>query len=123
MIFYLVFRGLITWRDLKTPGRELEEAAEHAEKQLEKAKAGNPETNTDSRAMNILKGLGGRENIIALDNCITRLRLEVRDVDAIDKDLLMASGAKGVMKPGGNSVQVVIGLQVQQVAEELKALL
>ena len=76
-----------------------------------------------NRAEGILKGLGGRENIISLDNCITRLRLEVRDVNAIDRELLLASGAKGVMKPGGNSVQVVIGLQVQQVAEDLKALM
>lgn len=120
-VFYLVFRGLITWRDLKTPGREVEEAADRAEKQLEKGSTKGPESG--DRASNILKGLGGRENIISLDNCITRLRLEVRDVNAIDQDLLLASGAKGVMKPGGNSVQVVIGLQVQQVAEELKKLL
>ena len=40
----------------------------------------------------------------------------------LDRELLMASGAKGVMLPGGNSVQVVIGLQVQQVAEDLRAL-
>ena len=74
-------------------------------------------------AENLLKGLGGKENIVSLDNCITRLRLDVRDVNAIDRELLLASGAKGVMKPGGNSVQVVIGLQVQQVAEELRTLM
>ena len=120
-VFYLVFRGLITWRDLKTPGREVEEAAARAEKQLEQG--GADSAKTGGRTADILKGLGGRENIISLDNCITRLRLEVRDVNAIDQDLLLASGAKGVMKPGGNSVQVVIGLQVQQVVEELKKLL
>ena len=140
-VFYLVFRLMITGCDLKTPGRELEEAAARAEKLTEKKKPGSAEKQSDkpgsaekkaekpdraesgSMAEKILKGLGGKENILSLDHCITRLRLEVRDVDAIDRDLLLASGAKGVMKPGGNSVQVVIGLQVQQVAEDLQALL
>ena len=120
-VFYLVFRGMITWRDLKTPGREVEEAAARAEKQLEKGKTESPKAG--GMAAGILKGLGGKENIVSLDNCITRLRLEVRDVNAVDRDLLLASGAKGVMAPGGNSVQVVIGLQVQQVAEDVKALM
>lgn len=120
-VFYLVFRGMITWRDLKTPGREVEEAVAYAEKLVEKEKTDVPKDG--SRAADILKGLGGKENIISLDNCITRLRLEVRNVDAIDRELLLASGAKGVMKPGGSSVQVVIGLQVQQVAEELRAIM
>ena len=120
-VFYLVFRCLITWRDLKTPGRELEEAAARMEKQPEKGKTDSPKAG--HMAANLLKGLGGKENIISLDNCITRLRLEVRDVNAIDRELLLASGAKGVMKPGGNSVQVVIGLQVQQVAEDLRTLM
>ena len=116
-----MFRGLITWRDLKTPGREMEEAAARAENQPDRG--GTDIRKDGNRAAVILKGLGGKENIITLDNCITRLRLEVRDVNAIDRELLLASGAKGVMKPGGNSVQVVIGLQVQQVAEDLKALM
>ncbi len=120
-VFYLVFRCLITWRDLKTPGRELEEAAARMEKQPEKGKTDSPKAG--HMAANLLKGLGGKGNIISLDNCITRLRLEVRDVNAIDRELLLASGAKGVMKPGGNSVQVVIGLQVQQVAEDLRTLM
>ncbi len=120
-VFYLVFRGLITWRDLKTPGREMEEAAARAEKHPEQG--GADSVKTGGRTADILRGLGGKENIVSLDNCITRLRLEVRNPDAIDRELLMASGAKGVMMPGGNSVQVVIGLQVQQVAEDLKALM
>ena len=115
-VFYLVFRGMITWKDLKTPGREVEEAAARAEKLMERGKP-------DGRAADILKGLGGADNIVSLDNCITRLRLEVRDENAIDEQLLLASGAKGVMKLGANSVQVVIGLQVQQVAEDLRKLI
>ena len=116
-VFYLAFRGMITWRDLKTPGREVEEAAAQAKELLKTSAA------PGGRAADILRGLGGKENIVSLDHCITRLRLEVKDVEALDEKLLRASGAKGVMKLGGNGVQVVIGMQVQQVAEELKALL
>ncbi len=115
-VFYLIFRVMIIRRDLKTPGREAEEKTVPAEK---------PEkhSETSGRAADILKGLGGKENILSLDHCITRLRLELRDENMIDQELLLASGAKGVMKPGGHSVQVVIGLQVQQTAEELRALM
>ena len=116
VIFYLVFRGMITALNLKTPGREVEEAAAHAEKLLR-------QDGSSGRAEGLLKGLGGKDNIVSLDHCITRLRLEVRDPEAVDQAQLLAAGAKGVVRPGGNSVQVVIGMQVQQVAEELKELL
>ena len=116
IIFYLVFRGSITWFDLKTPGREVEEAGARAEKLLQGSAFG-------SQSAAILDGLGGKDNIISVDHCITRLRLEVRDVGTVDQQKLLDAGAKGVMKLSANSVQVVIGLQVEQVAEELKALL
>ena len=57
-------------------------------------------------------GLGGRENIEVVDNCYTRLRVTVKDVDIIDEPRLKATGAKGVIKQG-NNVQVVYGLHVK----------
>ena len=115
-MFYLVFRGLITAFDLKTPGREVAEEAARAEKQLEAGKA-------SGQASGILEGLGGRDNIVSLDNCITRLRVEVRDMEKVNQELLKASGAKAVVQLGTHSVQVVIGLHVEQAAAELKELL
>lgn len=116
VVFYLVFRGLITAFNLKTPGREVAEEADRAEKQLEAGK-------TSGQAAGILEGLGGKDNIVSLDNCITRLRVEVRDMEKVNQDQLKASGAKAVVKLGGHSVQVVIGLHVEQAAAELKELL
>ncbi len=116
VVFYLVFRGLITAFDLKTPGREGAEEAARAEKQLEAGKA-------SGQASGILEGLGGRDNIVSLDNCITRLRVEVRDMEKVNQELLKASGAKAVVQLGTHSVQVVIGLHVEQAAAELKELL
>ena len=71
----------------------------------------------------ILDGLGGRENIQSLDNCVTRLRVEVRDSNAINEDTLKAAGAKAVVRTSAGSVQVVIGLKVQKVADELRKIL
>ena len=71
----------------------------------------------------ILDGLGGRQNIDTLDNCVTRLRVEVKDSGAVKDDVLKAAGAKAVVRTGANSVQVVIGLKVQKVADELRKIL
>ena len=48
----------------------------------------------------ILEGLGGKENIISIDNCVTRLRLEIKDKSKINEKLIKSSGASGIIKPG-----------------------
>ncbi|MDO5567622.1 MAG: PTS transporter subunit EIIB, partial [Planctomycetia bacterium] len=57
-----------------------------------------------------------------IDNCVTRLRLEIKDQSLVNEKLLKSAGAIGVMRPGKNSLQVVIGTKVQFVADELKKL-
>ena len=84
----------------------------------ESAKA--PELVAGCNVDEILAGLGGRENILTLDNCATRLRPELKDMSLVDEKRLKSAGAKGVMKPGGGSVQVVIGVKVQSVADALR---
>ena len=71
----------------------------------------------------ILEGLGGKENIVNADNCITRLRLEIRDYTKVNEKKIKSAGVAGVIRPGKTSVQVVIGPKVQFVAEEFKKLL
>lgn len=113
-VFYVVFRFAIVKFDLKTPGRVEEETERKnilADGEYARAAAA------------ILEGLGGRENIGSLDNCITRLRLEVNDVTVIDEEKIRAAGAAGIMRPGGTVVQVVVGTKVQFVADEMKKLL
>ena len=68
----------------------------------------------------LMEGLGGKENIQSFDNCITRLRVEVHNTDAVDTELLKASGTKAVIKTGAESLQVVIGMKVQSVAETMR---
>jgi len=69
----------------------------------------------------VLKALGGWENLDSLEACITRLRLEVVDPDAVDEAALKRLGAAGVMKMG-KIVQVVVGTEAETLAEELEDL-
>ncbi|GGS79347.1 PTS sugar transporter [Planobispora rosea] len=67
----------------------------------------------------IIAGLGGAENIIEIEPCITRLRTEVRDVSKVDQAALRAAGAHGVMA-AGNVVQVVVGPEADTIASDIE---
>lgn len=115
VIFYLVFRFAITQFDLKTPGREDDEVDE-----MKIELANNDFT---SMAEIILEGLGGKANVTSVDNCITRLRLEIKDYTAVDEKKIKSAGVSGIIRPSKTSVQVVIGPKVQFVADEFKKLM
>lgn len=116
IIFYVVFRFAITKFDLKTPGREDDDDVEAESKVV---LANNDFTEV---AKIILEGLGGKENVTSIDNCITRLRLEVKDNTLVNEKKIKTAGVAGVIRPGKTSVQVIIGTQVQHVADEFKLL-
>ena len=115
VVFYFVFLFAIKKWDLKTPGREDDDV--EAEKKIELA-------NDDFAAIaaTILEGCGGKDNIASIDNCITRLRLEVKDITAVNDKVIKSAGVAGVMKPGKTSVQVIIGPNVQFVADAFSKL-
>ena len=115
IVFYVVFRFAITTWNLKTPGREDDE---EDETKIELA-------NDDftSMAAIILEGLGGKDNVTSVDNCITRLRLEIKDYTAVDEKKIKSAGISGVIRPSKTSVQVIIGPKVQFVADEFKKLM
>lgn len=115
VVYYAVFRFVITKLNLKTPGREDDE-----EEELKVSLANDDYT---AIAAIILEGLGGKENIVNADNCITRLRLEIRDYTKVNEKKIKSAGVAGVIRPGKTSVQVVIGPKVQFVADEFKKLL
>ena len=116
IVFYVVFRFAITKFDLKTPGREDDDDLE-AEKKVELGS-----NDYTAIAAKILEGCGGKENITSIDNCITRLRLEVKDITAVSDKVIKSAGVAGVIKPGKTSVQVIIGPKVQFVADEFSKL-
>ena len=114
IVFYVVFRFAILKFDLKTPGREDDDVDETTVKLAN--------DNFTEVAKIILEGIGGKENVASIDNCITRLRLEIKDYTAVDEKKIKSAGVAGVIRPGKNSVQVVIGTKVQFVADEFKKL-
>ena len=116
VVFYVVFRFAITKFDLKTPGRE-DDDIDESEKSIKLSN-----NNYTEVAKAVLAGCGGKENITSIDNCITRLRLEVKDTTKVNEKAIKAAGAAGVIRPGKTSVQVIIGTQVQFVADEFKKL-
>ena len=115
IVFYFVFYFAITKFDLKTPGREDDDV--EAEKKVELANDDYAQV-----AKIVLEGCGGKENIASIDNCITRLRLEVKDITLVNDKVIKSAGVAGVMKPGKNSVQVIIGPKVQFVADAFSKL-
>lgn len=116
-IYYFLFRFLIVKFNLKTPGREDDEAEEGEGVVLGKG------TDFSVLAATILEGLGGKENIESLDYCVTRLRMEVKDNLLVDETKIKKAGVAGIIRPSKTNVQVVVGPQVQFVADELKKLL
>jgi len=115
-VFYVVFRFAIVKFDLKTPGREDDDV--EAEK-----KAVLSNSNFTEVASIILEGLGGKGNVKSLDNCITRLRLEINDYTKVDEKKIKSAGVAGVMRPSKTAVQVIVGTKVQFVADEMKKML
>jgi PTS system N-acetylglucosamine-specific IIC component len=116
VIYYTVFRFLIVKFNFKTPGREDEEESGAAEKKT----AGGDFTKI---AELCIAGLGGRANIINTEYCATRLRAEIKDPALVDEKKIKTAGVAGVIRPGKNSVQVIIGTKVQFVADEVSRLL
>ncbi|MEZ2583968.1 maltose/glucose-specific PTS transporter subunit IIBC [Kluyvera intermedia] len=118
-VYFLVFRWYILKHDIKTPGRE--DSSDGAAQAVT--------ANTKARGKSkydhgvILNALGGKENISSLDNCITRLRLVVKDMKKVDQQTLKNAGALSVVVLDAHSMQVIIGPQVQSVKTGIEALI
>ncbi|SJM54248.1 PTS system, maltose and glucose-specific IIC component / PTS system, maltose and glucose-specific IIB component [Pediococcus acidilactici] len=118
LAYYFTFKKFILWRDLKTPGREVATEPEYTDAEIRTSgNAGGYDI------PGILKALGGKSNIVTLDNCITRLRLIVKDGSIINDEELQKLGALGVVHLDDTSVQVIIGTKVTTVRNGLDALL
>ncbi len=116
VIYFFVFLFVIKLFDLKTPGRETDEQIAEMEGVDSVSVSGGA---SSELAVAYAAALGGMDNVLTINNCITRLRLTVVDQDSIDANALKALGAKGVVRSGGNSVQVIVGTKVEAVAREL----
>lgn len=121
VVYYFLFVFFIKKFDLKTPGREDEEddIFDGAGSAKECVSSDN---NLTDIAVGILEAIGGKANIEVLDNCVTRLRLTLKDVSLMDEVRIKSLGAKGIMKLGTNNVQIIMGTLADPIAAEMKKL-
>ncbi|WP_085991629.1 N-acetylglucosamine-specific PTS transporter subunit IIBC [Oceanobacillus senegalensis] len=121
VIYYFLFRFLIVKFNFKTPGREDDDEGE----EVVDTEANQATSGKDKYAVmaeQIYDGLGGDGNVRSVDNCATRLRLEVEDMDKVDQKKIKDTGVPGVNVVGKHNVQVIVGTQVQAVADEVHKL-
>ncbi|WP_132994057.1 N-acetylglucosamine-specific PTS transporter subunit IIBC [Gordonia zhaorongruii] len=119
VVYFFVFRWVILKFQLKTPGREDDAPADEDDD----GAGGAASKGFLGIAGKFIDGLGGKDNITELDNCATRLRMEVADTAKVDEPALARAGAAGTIKPGGHSVQVIYGLNVQFVKNAMDRIL
>jgi N-acetylglucosamine PTS system EIICBA or EIICB component len=117
-LYYFTFYTLIVKKNIPLMGREedvaFEAAATKEEKELTLS-----HSNHEYMAKKILENIGGKENVISNDHCMTRLRLELKDVYKVNVEKIKQTGAHGVIKVDNRSVQIVIGSQATTIKNEM----
>lgn len=111
VVYFILFYFIIKAFNLKTPGREDADNEEIADF-----------IDSEDIITSYAEALGGLDNLVNIDSCITRLRLEVKDAGLLDESKLKLLGSKGVIKLSSTAVQVIIGSAAEQIANGLKKL-
>lgn len=123
VLYYIIFRFMISKFNYKTPGRDdAEEVKLYTRADVNARSAASGSTapaGDDPVSALIVEGLGGADNLSDVDCCATRLRCTVKDVALVKQDVLKASGASGVICKG-NGVQVVYGPKVAVIKAKLE---
>lgn len=124
VVYYFLFKTLIIKLNLKTPGREGEdeETKLYSKADFQAAKGLDGKDEIVQKAPEVLAALGGEENAISIDACITRLRVEVKDKSKVDKEKLKALGAVGVVEVG-NGIQAIFGAKADAYRHEINRIL
>lgn len=115
VIYYFLFRFIITKFNLMTPGRE-----EDTDEEVEGIAAAPGKEKFATMASAIYAALGGDANVTSIENCITRLRVDVKDMNAVDQKKIKNTGVPGIKVVGSQSIHVIVGTNVQFVADEIE---
>lgn len=106
IVFYFVFKFVIQKFNLETPGRESFELSEGANDLVKEKK-------WPAIASIVIEGLGGKENIVKVENCISRLRVDLIDPQKVDQVRIKESGCAGIFFPSEKHIHVVFGPHVE----------
>lgn len=124
-IYYVVFRFTIQKFNLLTPGREL--AVEGSEEDGYDVNVDNTpavnESEINGLARRYIGAIGGSDNLTAIDACITRLRLNVKDSAQVNDSAAKRLGASGVIRLNKQSVQIIVGTRAELIASAMRTVL
>ncbi|GBU11649.1 PTS N-acetylglucosamine EIICBA component [Enterobacterales bacterium] len=115
IIYFVLFSVIIRMFNLKTPGRE-----DDIEHEGEPEANSNTEEGLDQLALSYIGALGGSDNLKAIDACITRLRLTVKDAANINDAACKRLGASGIVKLNKQSIQVIVGAKAESLGDAMK---
>lgn len=122
VLYFVIFRALILRFNLKTPGREESEVRLYSKADYKAAQTAASKV-PHEQAIGFLTALGGAANIENINNCATRLRITLRDMALTQHDdVFKTYGAYGVVRHG-NAIQVIVGLNVPMVREQMETLM
>lgn len=122
-VYFVVFRWYILKFDVKVPGRDDNDDVKLINKKEYEAKTKKEKSNALAPSLELGKAIyeavGGIENIQTIDNCFTRLRVNINDLAKVNDDALKATGSKGVVKKG-NEIQIIYGTNVNKFRKALE---
>lgn len=115
IIYYLVFKTYLTKKNLS-----IDVADEDSEEETETAGTASIGNKQLAQALEIIEGLGGKDNIKVVNNCLTRLRVDVKDMSAVDEPRLKKTGAMGFVHSSDVHIQVIYGPKVEEIAANVR---
>lgn len=114
IIYYVVFKWYLTRKNISI------DVSEDDDEEMLAVGLDDRQKNT---AMTIIEGLGGLDNIIVVNNCISRLRVDVKDMGLVNEDILKKTGSMGIVKPSETHIQVIYGPKVEKIADTVREVL
>lgn len=115
IVYYMVFKWYLTKKKLSIDVADEEEE--------ETGRAASMDEKQKEKAAKIIEGLGGFDNIVEVNNCLTRLRVDVKDMAVVDEAMLKKTGAMGFVKPSEKHIQVIYGPKVERIASDVREVL
>ena len=114
VLYYFIFKWAITKFNIMTPGRE------EVSQAVEGATGSDFQKLSNYKGIEMLKAIGGAANVLSIDNCVTRLRLELKDVSIIDEEAIKKAGGVAVVRLDDHSIQIIIGTQVYALRKQVE---
>ncbi len=112
--YYFVFKTYLVKKNISIDVADEDDEEDTAEA------AGSADDKNRQKAIRIIEALGGAGNIIAANNCLTRLRVDVKDMGSVDEAALKKTGAMGFVKPSEQHIQVIYGPKVEKIAADVR---